>query len=101
MSCGNPNVVMLMPGSGFKFLSGEPSALAESDLERPETRYFCPQCGTAMGTRSPARSGSFILKVGTLDDPSVFRPKLAIFTIAKQAFHHIPEGLPAFERRPG
>jgi hypothetical protein len=23
------------------------------------------------------------------------------FTIDKQPFHHIPEGLPAFERRPG
>jgi hypothetical protein len=54
-----------------------------------------------MGTRSPARPGSFILKVGTLDDPSVFKPKLAIFTVDKQPFHHIPEGLPAFERRPG
>ncbi len=42
-----------------------------------------------------------ILKVGTLDDPSVFKPQVAIFTIDQQHFHHIPEGLPAFERRPG
>ena len=42
-----------------------------------------------------------ILKVGTLDDPSVFRgPRMAIYTIDKQAFHHIPDGLPAFERLP-
>ena len=44
---------------------------------------------------------ALMLKVGTLDDPSVFDPRVAIFTIDKQAFHHIPEGLPAFERRPG
>jgi len=25
---------------------------------------------------------------------------VAIFTIDKQAFHHIPEGMPAFERLP-
>ena len=55
--------------------------------------------------RLPFADGSFdavILKVGTLDDPSVFgQPGMAIFTIDKQAFHVIPEGLPAFERFPG
>jgi hypothetical protein len=42
-----------------------------------------------------------ILKVGTFDDPSVFKPNIAIFTIDKQDFHHIGEGVVAFERRPG
>jgi hypothetical protein len=98
---GNPNVVMIVPESGFKFTQGQPSAFARTDLERPVTRYFCPRCGTALGTRSPARPDSFIVKVGTLDDPSVFKPRVAIFTIDKQAFHHIPEGMPAYERRPG
>jgi hypothetical protein len=42
-----------------------------------------------------------ILKVGTLDDPSlVGSPQMAIFTIDKQAFHQIPDGLPSFERLP-
>ena len=36
----------------------------------------------------------------TLDDPSVFKATAAIFTIDKQPFHHIPDGIPAFERRP-
>ncbi len=42
-----------------------------------------------------------ILKVGTLDDPALSgTPQMAIFTIDKQAFHQIPEGLPSFERLP-
>ena len=42
-----------------------------------------------------------ILKVGTLDDPSLFgSPQMAIYTIDKQAFHQIPEGMPSFERLP-
>ena len=49
----------------------------------------------------PKRVISFILQVGTLDDPSVFQAKAVVFTIDKQPFHHIPEGVPAFERRPG
>ena len=46
--------------------------------------------------------GSVILKVGTLDDPGVFgAPQVAIFTVDKQSFHHIPDGIPSFERTPG
>ena len=74
---------------------------SRSDLERPVTRAFCPTCGTAIGTRSPARPGSMIIKVGTLDDPSVFEPKAAIFTVDMQPFHSLPADVPSFERRPG
>ena len=71
-----------------------------SDLEHPVTREFCAECGTHLTTRRPGLK-AIILKVGTLDDPSVFGgPRMAIYTIDKQAFHHIPEGLPAFERLP-
>jgi len=37
----------------------------------------------------------------TLDDPGLFgKPQMAIFTVDKQPFHQIPDGLPAFERLP-
>ena len=40
-----------------------------------------------------------ILKVGTLDNPSLFgAPQMAIFTVDKQPFHVIPDGLQTFER---
>jgi len=47
-------------------------------------------------------AGALIIKVGTLDDPSVYGgPQMAIFMIDKQSFHHVPEGIPTFERVPG
>jgi len=36
-----------------------------------------------------------------LDQPSVFTPGMAIFTVDQQAFHHVPAGIPSFERLPG
>ena len=49
----------------------------------------------------PRVTPAIVLKVGTLDNPSLFDgPQMAIYTIDKQAFHQIPEGLPAFERLP-
>ena len=98
---GNPNVLMVLPLEGFKYTQGEPQSFKRTDIENAVTRYFCGTCGTAIGTRTPTRPNSMILKVGTFDDPSVFKPKIAIFTIDKQDFHHIGEGVLAFERRPG
>jgi hypothetical protein len=89
-----------MPPAGFRYTKGKPKQFSRRDLENAVTREFCGECGTHLVTRRPGLP-AVILKAGTLDDPSVFgSPQMAIFTIDKQAFHHIPDGLPAFERLP-
>ena len=101
-SGGHPNVVMAMPESGYAVTKGKPKEFRRSDLENPVTREFCETCGTHLLSRAPSLAGSVLLKVGTLDDPSVFGgPQMAIYTIDKQSFHQIPEGIPTFERTPG
>jgi hypothetical protein len=100
ISGGHPNVVMGMSDSGFSYVKGTPKQFRRSDI--PVTREFCPECGTHLLTRTSALPGAALIKVGTLDDPSVFGgPQMVIFTIDKQSFHQIPEGVPAFERYPG
>jgi hypothetical protein len=94
-------VVMALPEAAFKFTKGTPRGFRRSDLAKPVTREFCPNCGTHVTTRSPNMPGVVMVKVGTLDDPSVFEPQMAIFTCDKQPFHQVPEGIPAFERTPG
>lgn len=102
ISGGMPVVVMAMPEAGFHWIAGEPRKFSRSDLERPVTREFCGNCGTHVTTRAPGMPGAVMLKVGTLDDPSVFGgPQMVIFTCDKQSFHQVPEGIPAFERMPG
>ncbi len=99
---GSPNVIMAMPESGFKYTKGAPKAFKRKDLPNAVTREFCAECGTHLTTRSAGLPGAAIVKVGTLDDPSLFgMPQMAIFTIDKQVFHHVPAGIPAFERVPG
>ena len=97
---GNPNIIMIMPLDGFKFVRGKPQEFKRSDIENAVTRLFCAKCGTAIGTKIPTRPESVILKVGTFDDPSIFEPKIAIFTIDKQKFHHIDGNLKCFDERP-
>ncbi|ETR77916.1 hypothetical protein X566_09800 [Afipia sp. P52-10] len=97
---GSPNMFMLMPSSGFRYTKGEPKQFSRSDLDNPVTREFCPNCGTHLLTRRPGLP-PVIIKIGTLDDPAQFgEPQMAIFTVDKQSFHQIPQGVPAFERLP-
>ena len=97
---GNPNIIMIMPLSGFEFVKGIPKTFKRKDIEKAVTRLFCENCDTGIGTKNPNRPNSIILKVGTFDDPSIFKPDIAIFTIDKQKFHYIDDGLKSFERRP-
>jgi hypothetical protein len=89
-----------MPIDGVRYTKGSPRQFTRSDLERAVTREFCAECGTHLMTRPPGLP-AVVLKVGTLDDPTLFGgPQMAIYTIDRQPFHQIPEGLPTFERLP-
>ena len=83
--------------ANFSIVQGR---LAEYRSSPKVTRGFCAECGTHVTTRPTAVPG-VVLKVGTLDDPKLFgTAQMAIYTVDKQAFHQIPEGVPAFERLP-
>jgi hypothetical protein len=98
---GNALPLIVMPEAQFKYTAGEAKAFARSDLANAVSREFCPSCGTQILTRAPGMPGAVILKVGSLDDPSVFdKPGVSIFTVDKQAWHHVYEGAPSFERMP-
>ena len=100
ISGGSPNIILSMPEAGFVYDEGTAKAFTRSDLEGPVTREFCGDCGTHILARPPQFPG-VALKVGTMDDPSIFSPQMAIFTCDAQPFHHIADGVAQFERTPG
>ena len=97
---GEPNTFIAVKSGDFTITRGTPTTYPRSDVPTPVTRLFCPTCGTGIGTRIAAWD-VIAVKVGTLDDPALFTPKVAIFTVDKQPFHLIPEGVASFERLPG
>ena len=93
---------MMLPEGTFGYTKGKPKAFRRKDLETPVSREFCAECGTQILARASGLPGMVILKVGTLDDPSLFDgPQMAIFLVDKQPYHHVPEGIATFERTPG
>jgi len=102
ISGGGANVALAMPTSGFRYTQGEPKSFERSDLPSPVKRQFCPDCGTSLVSLPPSMPEILIIKVGTLDDPSVFgKPDMAFFCCDKQSFHYLPDNLPQFDRFPG
>ena len=97
---GDSLLVLGMPSDGFEITKGAVKGFRRTDIPDAVTREFCADCGTQLLTR--AVEGMVLIKVGTLDDPSVFEgPQMAIFTCDRQAYHHVPTGIPTFERVPG
>ena len=97
---GNANTSIIVPIETFKFSKGTPKSYERHDIKNPVIRLFCKTCGTVIGTKSPRRLNSINLKVGTLDNPSIFKPETAIFTDDKQDFHHIADHVDQFAKRP-
>ena len=101
ISGGFPAALMLFPLESFQLSSGEMKQFRRPDLEHPVTRHFCENCGTGVASETPNRPGSIVIKAGTFDDPSAFNPAVAIYTCDKQDYHHIPEDMTSFDKRPG
>jgi len=101
ISGGGANYIAAIPKAAFSYTQGEPAKFSRDDLEAPVVREFCAKCGTSIASLPPSMPDMVMVKVGTLDDPSVFNPQMAIFTCDQQHFHHIPEGVPSFDKVPG
>lgn len=102
ISGGAGNLFIGIEAGNFHYTQGEPHRFKLEGTEDVPTREFCGECGVHIAARSPKAPGGFVVKVGTLDDPSVFGcPKMVFWTQEKQDFHVVPEGTAAYTTLPG
>ena len=101
ISGGAGNLFMAVEAKSFQFTKGSPTAFNKKDRPGSPTRHFCPVCGVHLSARSELAPGAVLIKVGTLDDPSVFEgPQLVTWTSEMQKFHLLPTGVPAYPEIP-
>jgi hypothetical protein len=98
-------------GSGFiPFMGFAASALRFSGPSRPfiskaanggdATRNFCSLCNSLVFGGVVGESDSFTIYVGSLDDKSLFQPKVAIFAKNRPLWAVMPAGLTVFDTMP-
>jgi hypothetical protein len=63
-------------------------------------RNSCPHCGGLVYGGDVAKDKVFTIYAGSLDDPSFFQPRIAIFTRDRPSWVFIPPGLTLFEGLP-
>ena len=101
ISGGAGNLFMAVDAQSFHFTQGSPSAFNKKDRPGAPTRHFCPICGVHLTARSDLAPGAVLIKIGTLDDPSVFEgPQLVTWTSEMQKFHLLPPDVPAYPEMP-
>jgi hypothetical protein len=92
---------VIMPADAFRFTQGRPKYHFTSSGKGGEhQRGFCAECGSpltgAENTEQP--SGVVGVLAATLDDPSLFRPEMEIWTSDAQPWDHLDPDLPHYEQ---
>jgi hypothetical protein len=92
---------MGFPSSAVRF-SGQPRQFTSKAANGGDAvRNFCPVCGGLVFGGEVGKDDSHTIYAGSLDDPSSFRPRIAIFTRNRPAWAVIPPGLTVFDTAPG
>jgi hypothetical protein len=63
-------------------------------------RHFCPVCGAQLFGMPGSAPDMVTIYIGSLDDPSVFAPTVAIFTRSRHAWDRNAMALTEFEALP-
>jgi len=90
-----------VPAASFRVTRGEPKLYVKtSDSGNQVTRAFCPECGCMLFLQVSARPDLVGIRVGTLDDPSWFRPEADIFVKSAQPWDYMDPNLPKYAAYP-
>jgi hypothetical protein len=90
-----------VPAAGFRVVQGEPKLyVKKADSGNEVARAFCPDCGVMVFLRVSTRPDLVAIRVGTLDDPSVFRPQANIFVASAQPWDCIDPAVPSYPGYP-
>lgn len=88
-------------GSAVRFRGPSQQHVAKAARGGDSHRNFCPTCGGLVFGGERDRSESFQIYAGSLDDPSLFAPRMVIFASQRPHWAVIPPGVTTvFERMP-
>ena len=73
---------------------------SDADSGNHMKRSFCPECGTPMFSESSGRPHLLVVRAGVLDDPSIARPEMIIWTASAPAWAVLDPALPQHPKMP-
>jgi hypothetical protein len=88
-----PSSAVTMTGTATRYQS-------TADSGKRKTRAFCPVCGTPLYVLLESMPDAFLVKAATLDDPTLFRPQMVLYTDRAQPWDRVDATLPSYARMP-
>jgi hypothetical protein len=92
---------MGFPSSAVRFSGQTRQFISKAANGNDAVRNSCPVCGGLVFGGEVGKASSHTIYAGSLDDPSSFRPRIAIFTRNRPEWAVIPAGLTVFDTVPG
>jgi len=92
---------MQFPSAAVRFSGATLQFRSKSARGGVAVRNSCPVCGGLVFGGEVGSDSSHTVYAGTLDDPSLFHPRIAIFTHDRPDWAVVPAGLTVFETMPG
>lgn len=100
-SGGMAALLIGMPADGFHYSQGEAKKSINQYSDSPSYRSFCPNCGTHIYAASDMSPGVVSIKVGTMDDRSLYGgPNMALQCHDRQPYHFVDPELPCHDQWP-
>jgi len=99
-AAGNATVNVTFPSQSI-VVTGETSDFPSiADSGNKMHRRFCPKCGTHLFSEAEVRPHLTVVRAGTLDDPTVAKPEITIWTSQAPSWAQIDPGIPQHPHQP-
>jgi hypothetical protein len=96
------SAVLAVSSATFRVIQGKPQYFeVTADSGHTTTRAFCADCGSPLFGLPGISPDMVTIRVGSLDDPSVFRPSQDIYTASAQPWDYMNPDLPKSSKLPG
>ena len=94
------NPAIGVPRAAVK-ITGEPKYYeSKADSGNMARRAFCPNCGSRLFSYPPFAPDLMVIVASSLDEPSMFKPAMDIFTSSAQPWDLMDPALPKFPKMP-
>jgi hypothetical protein len=92
---------LVFPASSVRFAGDTRQSMTKSATGRDAVRNRCVNCGSLVFGGIVGEDSAHTIYAGSLDQPSLFCPQMAIFMRDKPDWFLMPAGLRTFETMPG
>lgn len=94
-------MTMLLNREDFELVRGELGVFDRPAESGNIARcYFCPSCSNRIYHENPDKPEMIRLKPGTLDDTSMIKPEMHVWTRGAQPWVKLPTDIPCYETQP-